>query len=60
MRLRAIGISTVLAFAAALAACEPEAGSERWCESMRETPRGDWSANDAIEFARSCVFEGDE
>jgi hypothetical protein len=39
-----------------LAACAPEVGSERWCEQMREKPRGDWTANEALEFARSCVL----
>jgi hypothetical protein len=39
-----------------LAACAPEVGSERWCENMREKPRGDWTANEALEFARSCVL----
>jgi hypothetical protein len=40
-----------------LAACEPEVGSERWCENMREKARGDWTANEALEFARSCVLQ---
>jgi hypothetical protein len=39
------------------AACAPEVGSERWCEQMRDKPRGDWSANEALEFARSCVLQ---
>ena len=39
-----------------LVACAPEVGSERWCEVMREKPRGDWTANEALEFARSCVL----
>ena len=39
-----------------LAACAPEVGSPRWCEAMREKPRGDWTANEALEFARSCVL----
>ena len=39
-----------------LAACAPEVGSERWCEQMRDKPRGDWTANEALEFARSCVL----
>jgi hypothetical protein len=38
-----------------LAACAPEVGSPEWCEAMREKPRGDWTANEALEFARSCV-----
>lgn len=45
-----------LTAAAWLAACAPEIGSARWCEAMREKPRGDWTANEALEFARSCVL----
>lgn len=41
----------------ALAACAPEVGSKRWCEAMRDKPRGDWSVNDALEYAKSCVVE---
>ena len=39
-----------------LLGCAPEVGSERWCEAMREKARGDWTANEALEFARSCVL----
>jgi hypothetical protein len=46
----------VAALVACVAACAPEVGSARWCEAMREKPRGDWTANEALEFARSCVF----
>jgi hypothetical protein len=50
---RAIWLAGVTAW---LAACAPEVGSPRWCEAMREKPRGDWTANEALEFARSCVL----
>ena len=46
----------LVAVAAWLIACAPEVGSERWCEQMREKARGDWTANEALEFARSCVL----
>lgn len=46
-----IGVVTVLA------ACAPEVGSARWCEKMSETPPADWSTNDALEYARSCVLQ---
>jgi len=49
-----VGLLTTLA--AWLTACAPEVGSERWCEQMREKARGDWTANEALEFARSCVL----
>jgi len=47
----------VLAFSiAGLSACSPEVGSKEWCADMKEKPKGDWSANEAAEFAKSCVF----
>ncbi len=49
-----------LAAATVAAGCAPEVGSERWCETMRETPRGDWSTNNALDFARHCVLSEGE
>ncbi|RED48115.1 DUF3012 domain-containing protein [Aestuariispira insulae] len=47
----------MLAFTGAfLTACEPEMGSKEWCEQLKEKPKGDWSANEAAEFAKSCVL----
>jgi hypothetical protein len=39
-----------------LAACAPEVGSERWCASMDEKPKGDWTANEAGDYARHCLI----
>jgi len=39
-----------------LAACAPEVGSERWCASMDEKPGGDWTANEAGDYARHCLI----
>ncbi len=50
-------IPCMLLLLSILAACAPEVGSDAWCEDMVETPKGDWSTNDATEFARSCVFK---
>ena len=50
----------LVALAAVVAACAPEVGSERWCEQMRNKSRGDWTANEALDFARHCLFETDE
>ena len=41
----------------ALTACSPEVGSKEWCEELKEKEKGDWSANEALEFAKSCVFK---
>ncbi|MCB1685419.1 MAG: DUF3012 domain-containing protein [Pseudomonadales bacterium] len=48
-------------FAALLAltlpACTPEVGSDAWCKKMVDTPKGDWTANDAASFAKHCVLK---
>ena len=41
---------------AALTACSPEVGSKEWCEDLKEKPKGEWTANEVSEFAKSCVF----
>ena len=39
-----------------LGACSPEVGSEAWCRDMKEKPKGDWTANEAADFAKHCVL----
>lgn len=46
----------VTAFLAATCGCAPEIGSQAWCERMDETPKGDWTANQAADYARHCLF----
>ncbi len=47
----------VAAFAVApLTACSPEVGSKEWCEDLKKKPKGDWSANEAADFAKNCVL----
>jgi len=50
-------VPVVLVGAALLGGCAPEVGSARWCEAMKDKPSGDWSANEALEYARSCVLK---
>jgi hypothetical protein len=64
---KSVAINVVLTLAILLAGCEPEVGSDRWCEKMADTPKSDWSVNDAKAFAQHCIFkeygneeEGDE
>lgn len=51
---------SAIALLLAVCACAPEVGSERWCELMREQPRGDWSTNEALDYTRYCIFDGTE
>ena len=50
----AAALTTLLA--TLLAACSPEVGSKEWCADMKAKPKGDWSANEAADFAKSCVL----
>ncbi|MDI3326744.1 DUF3012 domain-containing protein [Pontibacterium granulatum] len=36
--------------------CAPEVGSKEWCTELKEKPKGDWTANEAKDFAKNCVF----
>ena len=54
-RSSATAISVVLAILTL--SCSPEVGSEAWCEKMNETPKGDWSANEAADYAKNCVLK---
>ena len=38
-----------------LASCSPEIGSEAWCADMKEKAKGDWTANEAADFAKHCL-----
>jgi hypothetical protein len=60
MQRPAIRVLTVLIALCGLAswvACGPEVGSDAWCEKMRETSKGDWTANEAADFARHCLLD---
>lgn len=39
-----------------MAGCAPEVGSEAWCKKLSEKPKGEWTANEASEYAKSCLF----
>lgn len=40
-----------------LTACAPEVGSDAWCKAMEDKPKGDWSANEAVDYAKHCAFD---
>jgi hypothetical protein len=40
-----------------LAACAPEVGSDKWCANLKAKPKGDWSANEAVDFAKHCILK---
>jgi Protein of unknown function (DUF3012) len=40
--------------------CAPEVGSEAWCKDMEKRPKGDWTMNEAGEYAKNCIFRKSE
>lgn len=39
-----------------LSACQPEVGSDKWCEALEVRDKGEWTLNEAKDFAKHCVF----
>ena len=39
-----------------LSGCSPTVGSEEWCADMKEKPKGDWTATEAKDFSKHCIF----
>ncbi|TNE34462.1 MAG: DUF3012 domain-containing protein [Alphaproteobacteria bacterium] len=54
-----ISLLALSVFLLGLAACSPEVGSKEWCNAMKEKPKGDWTANEAADFAKNCVLTSD-
>lgn len=52
-----LALSAVGIFTLGLTACTPEVGSDAWCKQMKEKETGDWSANEAADYAKHCVFK---
>jgi len=50
----------VLVSMLALSGCAPEVGSKKWCEQLEKKPKGDWTANEAKDYAKHCVFRSEE
>lgn len=40
-----------------LSACAPEIGSDQWCANLKAKPKGDWSTNEAVDFAKHCILK---
>ena len=40
-----------------LAACSTDPGSEAWCKAKKEQPKGEWTTDDAMVFAKHCLLD---
>ena len=48
---------TTLGLLLLMCGCAPEVGSDAWCEAKVEKDKGDWTTNEASEFAGNCIFK---
>lgn len=40
-----------------ISACSPEVGSEKWCKNLKEKPKSEWTAQEAKDYAKHCLFK---
>ena len=52
-----LAVASILSMAFFLVGCSAEIGSDAWCADMKEKPKGEFTANDAKEFAKNCLFK---
>ncbi len=50
-------LAVVAGLAVLLGACSPEVGSEAWCGDMKQKAKGDWTVNEAADFAKFCLLD---
>jgi len=53
---RTLSVAVAITALAGLVGCAPEVGSEKWCKQLDEKPKGDWTANEAGDYAKHCIF----
>jgi hypothetical protein len=53
---RRMSVVFAVAAFASLLGCAPEVGSEAWCKKLNEKQKGDWTANEAADYAKHCIF----
>ncbi|WP_339137494.1 MAG: DUF3012 domain-containing protein [Candidatus Electrothrix sp. GW3-4] len=54
---RVVGGVVLAGVALVLSGCPAQVGSERWCQNMRDKPKADWSASEAVDFAKHCIIK---
>lgn len=40
-----------------LTACAPEVGSKEWCDNLKNKDKGDWTMQEASDYAKHCIFK---
>ena len=40
-----------------LGGCAPKVGSDKWCANLKAKPKGEWTLDEAGNYAKYCVFK---
>jgi hypothetical protein len=57
MKNQSLSVVLVICVTCFAMACTPKIGSEAWCEAIGEKAKGDWTVNEAADFAKHCVLK---
>lgn len=55
--MKSIYMAVAIAGLSLLSACGPEVGSDAWCVSLDKKAKGEWTANEAGDYAKHCIFK---
>lgn len=55
--IRMVKLLLVIALIPLVSACAPKVGSQEWCKSIEEKPKGELTLNEAKDYAKHCVFK---
>ncbi len=53
-------IFVALSLLITVTACAPEVGSDNWCQQLKDKPKGDWTANEAKDYTKHCLFKSND
>ncbi len=51
-------VCALLLTSVSLTACAPDVGSEKWCAQLDAKVKGEWTINEAKDYAKHCLFNG--
>lgn len=53
-------VAMILLLVSVISGCVPKVGSAKWCEKMEDKPNGEWTMNEAKDYAKHCLFKSGE
>ena len=53
---RSVAVIISLSLLVLFSGCSPEIGSKDWCADMKKKPKRDWTANEAADYTKHCIF----